>query len=71
VHVVHGGGLGVDEVSLASRTVAAPSVSGVELPAVIVASALSAPAGKKTGLSLPSFSTLESARRLLSLVSPR
>ena len=49
-------------------TAEAPSVSGVELPAVMVAS----PASflPKTGFRLPSFSTVESGRMLLSLVRP-
>ena len=49
-------------------TADAPSVSGVELPAVMVGSA-SRPR-PKTGLSLPSFSAVESARRLVSRVTP-
>ena len=48
-----------------SSTTAAPSVSGVELPAVIVP--CSPP---KTGLSLASFSAVESARRFWSRVTP-
>ena len=51
----------------ASSTVEAPSVSGVELPAVMVA----ASPLPKTGLSLASFSTVESGRRLLSRSRPR
>src|ERR1041384_3080600 len=44
--------------SLASSTTEAPSLSGVELPAVMVPSA-----PPNTGLSLASFSVLESRRR--------
>ena len=44
----------------------APSVSGVELPAVIVASSPL----PKTGLSLASFSIEESGRRLRSRETP-
>src|ERR1700733_6419907 len=52
--------------SLASSTAEAPSESGVELPAVIVPSA-----PPNTGLSLASFSTLESGRRFWSRSRPR
>ena len=45
-----------------SRTTAAPSVSGVELPAVIVAPFSRSP---KTGLSLASFSAVESGPQVL------
>ncbi len=49
--------------SLASSTTAAPSDSGVELPAVIVS--------PNTGLSFASLSVLESGRRFWSRSSPR
>jgi hypothetical protein len=48
--------------SLASSTTAAPSLSGVELPAVIVS--------PNTGSSFASFSALESGRRFWSRSSP-
>ncbi len=54
--------------SLASSATEAPSVSGVELPAVMVASPALTP---NTGRSFANFSTEESARRLLSRYSPR
>ena len=53
--------------SLASSTVEAPSVSGVELPAVIVAVGPE----PKTGRSVASFSSEESGRRVSSRVRPQ
>ncbi len=77
--VVDRGGLGVDEAgqrgrararsphsSVPSSTAEAPSLSGVELPAVIVPSS-----PPKTGFSFASFSTVESGRRFWSRSSPR
>src|SRR3546814_1902920 len=54
--------------SLDSRQAAAPSVSGVELPAVRV---LRPEALSKAGLSVASFSIEVSARRMLSRATPR
>ena len=53
---------------MASNATDAPSVSGVEFPAVIVASPAFTP---KTGRSFAIFSTLASGRRLSSRYSPK
>ena len=53
--------------SLASNTAEAPSVSGVELPAVSVPWPLRR---SNAGLSVANFSTVLSARTLLSMVRP-